>query len=136
MTWVAFLFAVELGVANLANAKLVEYVPGQTIYANPKTSLGQTVYVELEAGVVLAEILEIGGASQTYMSAVSLTSYAPWHADYWFWAKAHYRGLSVGLRHICQHPGLTPVRPEVGYLFGGGNVMFVRYETPRVGRER
>lgn len=114
MSWLAFLFAAEIGYASLGN---IEYTPGQA------------VYTELEVGIIVAELLEIGFASQCYMGPVFSLPYAPWHQDYWAWMQAYYRGFTAGWRHVCHHPVLSPARPDVGYMFGGGNVLFVRYET-------
>jgi len=120
MNWIAFLFALEIGMANQLNQ---QFTPGEAIY------------IQLETQMTLIEIFKTDFTSRAYMGPIRPEPYAPWHQDYEVQIYAKYRGFSTGWRHICRHPVIAEVLPDIEDLLGGGNVLFVRYETRRRGRD-
>lgn len=121
MSWLAFIFALQLGLIDggyLSDERAI-FVP-----MVPQT--------RLEAAVEAWGVLRVGGAIDTPMNwpRGDLT-FDPIRADYWFGVSATWRGLSAGWDHVCRHAmftGFSTFIPQTGY----GDRIYVRYER-RVG---
>ena len=128
MSWIAFLFAVEVGMAA-APAWLVTVPEPEYLDQVVQLAPALTAYTMLEVEAVILDLFRVGGAVATYsIRADGTLNYAPWTADYWVWAGLEHQGMSIGWRHICHHAIVSSARPQVGYLFGGGDVFYMRFE--------
>lgn len=101
MTWLALIFAFEMGMTPGNGWYLYEanelYEPGAVGYYT-------TLEAELEAGPVF-----VGGSLRTDMQPNSLTNYNPHWVTYDFNAGLRFDPFEVGYRHRCSHPIQTYV---------------------------
>jgi hypothetical protein len=127
MNVLALIFALEAGFHSY----------GELMYTAPDWDGGslqagyqiESPYVQLEAAGELFEILRVGGLAQIYFADTSSWMYAPYDARFVFFVQASFCGFTVGWSHLCIHPVQSGERPDVGFLFGGGNRLFLRYEA-------
>jgi len=99
MNWIAFLFALELGI--MPNGTLETFTPG------PATSqdLDGDFYVLFEAEATLFDFLFIGGDVRTEVkNRTTDKSFSPHSAYYGFRAGIRLEPIEVGFRHMCAHP--------------------------------
>ena len=100
MNWIAFLFALELGV--LPNGYIGNYINPPLM---PGFELNGQGYVDLEGGVELFNFLYIGGGVKTYVDKYNTgKDFMPANIEYDFQVAATFGVLSVGYRHYCFHP--------------------------------
>ncbi len=135
MTWLAFIFALEAGLQS--SSELLYTAPGWDGGSLQAGYQIESPYVQLEAAGELFEVLRVGGLAQIYFADTLSWQYAPYDARFVFFVQLSYAGFTLGWQHLCIHPLQSDERPDVGFLFGGGNRLFFRYEAEiPVGRGR
>ena len=97
----------------------------------------ESPYIQLGAEGILFDFLAMGGAAQIFMADTESWQYAPYDARFTFYFRGDLklsRGLllTVGWEHECYHPTLTLDRPDVGFLYGGGDTIYARV-TAKIG---
>lgn len=96
MTWLLFLFAMELGYTP--NVGVLQYEP-LGIYTNT------IFYTKLECEVILFKHIFIGGGVRTYVTpSDSYFNYSPNAVVYDFKVGLQFKGFEAGLKHRCFHP--------------------------------
>jgi hypothetical protein len=70
------------------------------------------IYTELEIGLEILGFAYVGGSVRTDTlssgkSSIGIPSFAPYHAEYWFFANVFYGPFEIGFRHLCVHPVVT-----------------------------
>lgn len=126
MTWLAFLFALEAGFQS--QSVLLYTAPDWDPASLQAGYQIDSPYIQLEASGELFGFLRLGGSSQVYFADTAGWQYAPFDARFRFFFQARFYGFTVGWEHECFHPQESPNRPDVGFLFGGGDRIYVRYE--------
>lgn len=99
MNWLVALFALEAG--------LVPQVSVWNVSADrPDISTDTGYYTQLDAELLVAELLFVGGAVTTYVWSRNDGDYTviPSRSNYDFRTGIRYRGVEVGWRHMCAHP--------------------------------
>jgi hypothetical protein len=124
MTWLVFIFALEAGFQS-QDVLLYERPTFEELTAGYAI---ESPYVALEAGAEFFGFLQIGGKALIYMADTTGWQYAPFDSRYTAWAKIRWRFLEIGAEHECFHPQLSESRPDVGFLYGGGNRFYLRLE--------
>jgi len=127
MTWLAFIFALEAGFQS--SDILMFTAPGFDAGSLAAGYAIDSPYVQLEAAGELFDFLRVGGSAQIYMSDTDDWTYAPYDARFLFFFRATLAGFTMGFEHLCIHPLDSPGRPDFGWLYGGGNRMYLRYEA-------
>lgn len=98
MTWLAILFVLEAGTVPTNN--WVFYDEGERDVVEQE--LGY--YTDLQADVVFAERVFVGGGVRTDMRPSSVDNWIPHWTAYDFRAGLRIGGLEAGFRHRCNHP--------------------------------
>ena len=128
MNWIALLFYLEIGL--LPGNSWIAYDNAEyTAWLQEAPSL----YTELDAEVVIADTVFIGGNVRTDVRPILIDSYMPYWMTYDFKAGVRWRAVELGFRHTCTHPiqvyagilGLAHPAYEGGYdemylMIGGG----------------
>ncbi len=127
MTWLAFIFALEAGFQSTSELMLTapDFEPG-SLQAGYQI---ESPYVQLEAAGELFGFLRIGCSIQIFFADTLGWQYAPYDARLPFFVEAKFYGFTVGWQHLCIHPLQSDERPDVGFLLGGGNRVYLRYEA-------
>lgn len=125
MSWLAFIFALELGIAP--NIDVLQYQPAALV-----TSEWEIGYTQLEAEIQLFDLLFAGGGVRTYIiPGSSGHSFSPNTTIYDFSTGFRRGPLEIGLRHRCFHP-TVPYLPVFGQkitgLEGSYDEIYVRLE--------
>lgn len=105
MTWLALVFALELGA--LPSGGFLMYDP--PAYQD-WTGSG---YTELSASVELAKTLYAGGGVRTTVLSDGSLNFWPEGAYYYFTAGVRWKGIEIFWRHYCIHP-VVPYLPLTG----------------------
>jgi hypothetical protein len=123
MTWLAFVFALEMGFLPAGSFHLYEPMV-QTV--EPAAEY----YADLGARAVLWDRLYVGGSVRTYFSDIRASyQFKPLSAAYLFEAGYSYGWLSTGWRHYCTHPVVALGGASFARLWEGGyEEVFVRVE--------
>jgi hypothetical protein len=124
MSWLAFIFVLEAGF-QFQDVLLYEQPTFDELTASYAI---ESAYVAPEAGVELFDFLQVGGKTLIYMADTEGWQYAPFDSRYNFWARARWKFLELGREHECYHPILTARRPDLGFLYGGGDRVYLRPE--------
>ncbi len=127
MSWLAFIFALEAGFQ--AQSELMFTAPGWDGGSIQAGYQIESPYVQVEAAVELFRFLQVGGSARVYFADTAGWEYAPFDARFPFFIKASLYGFTAGWEHLCIHPLQSPGRPDVGFLFGGGDRVYLRYEA-------
>ena len=126
MNWIALFFALELGIAP--NIGVLQYEPPAA--AVSEWEIG---YTQLEAEVLLFDLLFAGGGVRTYITPGSSgRTFAPNTTIYDFCAGMRRGPVEVGYRHRCFHPTLPylPLRDQhITGLEGSYDELYLRFET-------
>lgn len=115
MTWLAFIFALEMGVVPQNSfvmyqreAQVFEY---QDHYYYPisvsYTDTGPIFYTDLQAEVELFGFLFGGGGMRVQMVQDGAWNFDPQATFYEFRAGARWNGIEVFWHHCCRHPQMT-----------------------------
>ncbi|MBA7650936.1 hypothetical protein ES703_58751 [subsurface metagenome] len=101
MTWLAFVFALEIGFLPCG-----DFVMYNSDFLDEFYPVKYTAYTELEAEVLAWDILFIGGGIRTSIWQLQESGYGffPHKAVYNFHAGARQGLLEIGWRHFCIHP--------------------------------
>lgn len=135
MTWLVFIFALEAGFQS--TSELMFTAPGWDGGSLQAGYQLESPYVQLEAAGELFDFLRVGGSAQVYFADTVSWQYAPYDARFVFFIRASLAGFTIGFSHLCIHPLQADGRPEVGFLLGGGNRIYLRYEAEiAVGRRK
>lgn len=122
MTWLAFVFALELGL--LPNYGFVMYQP------DPEYVIDQhALYTDLEASVEAGGFY-LGGAMRCYFWAHRNDyGFSPFQMTYRFDAGWRNDRLNIGFRHYCMHPVVpwSSHMPEKNWE-GAYEELFIRLE--------
>lgn len=127
MTWLALLFAIELGVSPYG---------GWAFYDEPRGYVYEQVempalYTELEAEALLLDgHVSVDGAVRTWVTRMGRARYAPFWATYDFGISARFGPVEAGWRHQCTHPVqvyTALVGASVPALEGGYGEFYIRY---------
>lgn len=128
MTWLALLFAIELGVSPYGGWALYDEPHGYVYEQVEKLN----AYTELEAEAALLDgHVSVGGSLRTWVARMDPASYAPFWATYGFWVTASLGPVEAGWRHLCTHPVqvyTALVERSVPGVEGGYGEFYVRYE--------
>ncbi len=127
MTWLAFIFALEAGFQS--SSEFMFTAPGWDGGSLQAGYQIESPYVQLEAAGELFEVLRVGGLAQIYFADTLNWQYAPYDARFIFFFQASAYGFTARWEHLCIHPLQSPSRPDVGFLFGGGDRISLRYEA-------
>lgn len=88
------LYAIEIGLN-----------PGPVVYSNHTMTEETVYYVQLEAAVEFASLLEVGGEVKTHvLKSPTDHTFNPFLADYWFYTQLNLGPITAGYRHLCIHP--------------------------------
>ena len=135
MSWLAFIFAVELGVAYESLTVPPTFVDGHGFFvveSGGKYDLGWVLYTELSGGAILWDLLYVMGDVKTYeVPIIKDFAFAPFRADYGFKLYAQRRGLSAGYEHRCIHPIWSPNIDGSQQIHGGSDRFYFRAEVKR-----
>jgi hypothetical protein len=123
----AFIFALEAGFQS----------SNELLYTAPDWNEGSlsagyemdSPYIQLEAAGELLDFFRVGGAAQIFMADTDNWQYAPYDARFTFYFQAHLAGFTAGWEHLCIHPIEAYGRPLIGWLYGGGDKLYLRYEA-------
>ena len=96
MTWLAFAFALELGILPIND--WVIYDPPAVVFEQPE------FYQQLEARVILWEHLFAGGKVRIYDWVNEGGGFWPNQGAFTFETGLTFQGLELGFRHFCTHP--------------------------------
>jgi hypothetical protein len=123
MSWLAFVFALEMGWLPLGSFHLYEPMVGT---AEPATEF----YADLGARAVFWDRLYLGGSVRTnFADQRYMPDFKPLSALYLFEAGYKHDWLQVGWRHYCTHPVPALVGGSFARLWEGGyEEVFVRIE--------
>ena len=107
MNWLVLLYFLEIGYAPLySNLNTINYA------AYPEVSYNM-FYVNLNAEVVVKDILFVGGGVKTYLQTTNkINDNFPFEVDYIFNMGLRLDNIELGFRHFCLHP----VRPYESYF--------------------
>jgi len=131
MNWIALFFALELGIAP--NIGVLQYEPAAAV-----ESEWEIGYTQLEAEVLLFDLLFAGGGVRTYITPGNSWTLAPNTTVYDFRAGLRRGPVELGWRHRCFHPTLPylPLRDQqITGLEGSFDEIYLRL-SGRVGGER
>ncbi len=121
MAWLAFIFALEAG---FQQQQFEITPPGELLIAYEISS----PYTKLEAGIELFQFLNIGGSTAIHMAGTDNWKLAPFDSRFTFYSRIKWRYLTIGWEHLCIHPILSDDRPQIGFLSGGGDKIYLRLE--------
>lgn len=123
MTWLAFLFALEIGI--VPQEIHVQYWPG-VIEFQKSTAL----YGTLEAELIFFNYIFLGSAVETTMAMESGgTSYRPSGIAFDFEIGILFGPVKFAYRHMCQHPLLTDCDwTEETWRQGSSDRVYIRFE--------
>jgi len=128
MTWLALLFAAEIGIAPYgAWAFYAEPAQGYILQTQDRTE----AYTQLEAEVRLFDVLSWRSTVTTWVRHYTGASYAPVWATYDSDLGAEIGPVRIGWRHSCTHPiqpYVSMVGASVPELEGGFGQIYVRYQ--------
>lgn len=128
MTWLALLFAIELGVSPYGGWAFYDEPHGYVYQQVEKPQL----YTELEAeALLLGGHVSVGGAVRTWVTRMDGIEFAPFFATYDFGVSARLGPVEGGWRHSCSHPiqvYTALVGASVPGLEGGYGEFYIRYE--------
>lgn len=132
MTWLAFFFALEMGFQS--RSELLYNDPDWTSETVAAGYQIDSPYVLLQAEVIFFDFVAFGGWAQIYFADTESWMYAPYDGRFVFYFRGDVklsRGLLLvlGWGHECIHPSLSMNRPDLGFLFGGGNKIYARIEA-------
>ena len=97
MSWLVFIFALEIGWLPIDSLKM---------YEQPMSyQSGQSGYIQFESEIELFKHVFVGGSIRTYISK-NKNSYDFWPTrdGYMFYTGLRYDILEIGFRHYCTHP--------------------------------
>jgi hypothetical protein len=128
MNWLILVAALELGVAPVD--QMIMYGPPDDIF-----SASPIIYTQLEARVMMFDVLFVGGSVQTQTWWDGEGSFWPFRAAYLFEAGLRHKWLEIGFRHYCTHP-VMPLQPlwvdpptQETRWEGGYEQIYIRLET-------
>ena len=133
MTWLAFIFIFEAGFQS--HSELMYTTPDfTTLQAGYQI---ESPYVQLGAEGILFDFLAVGGLAQIFMADTEGWQYAPYDSRFTFYFHGDLKLswgllLTIGWEHECFHPTLTDGRPDMGFLYGGGDTIYARV-TAKIG---
>jgi hypothetical protein len=111
----------------------IGFMPTSVYYADMEQMVWayqeDVIYTELELGVEILGFAYIGGSVRTDTvsagkSSIGIPSFAPYHAEYWFFAALYYGQFEIGFRHLCVHPVVTETVDW--HLRGGRDELYFR----------
>jgi hypothetical protein len=85
------------------------------------------VYTYLEGGVEIWGTLYVGGSVRTDTQMIGLETYAPYHAEYWFFLNIDIGPVEIGYRHLCVHPVVT--EGFEWHMRGGKDEYYIRFSN-------
>jgi hypothetical protein len=127
MTWLTFVFILEAGFQSQS----------ELMYTEPNfdtLSAGYQIdspYVLLGIEGIFFDFLALGGSAQIFVADTNSWMYAPYDTRFQFYLRGDFRIaprvlLTMGWEHECFHPALSWERPDVGFLYGGGDKIYAR----------
>lgn len=126
MTWLAFIFALEAGFQS--QSEILFTAPEWDAASLSAGYQVDSPYVQLEAAGELFEFFRVGGAAKVFMADQNGWQYAPYDARFTFFFEGGFLGFTAGWEHLCIHPIESQGRPLAGWLYGGGDRIYLRYE--------
>ncbi len=125
MNWLAFFFALELGV--VPHAGVLMYEPDE------RSVIEGAFYTELEAEVLIFNTLFAGGGVRTYVTTSGDDyTFAPNATVYDFGAGLRFRDtIELGFRYRCFHPTfpyLPILMQELKGMEGSYNEIYIRIQ--------
>jgi len=121
MTWLAFLFALELGL--VPSEVHAAYWPGGTEY-----SRSAAMYGLLETEIAAWETLFIRSAVTTYMCKSSGIYFRPSGIDFDFSAGIYLGPVTIAYAHRCRHPLMTVYPVPGSWGQAGVDRVYIRIE--------
>jgi hypothetical protein len=124
MTWLAFLFALEVG-----------YMPvGDFVMHDPPgyVCLDESFYVHFDAEVVLFKYGFVGGSIKTFMwKTADSYQFCPERDLYEFKVGLRFDHVELGWRHYCTHPVMPYLNSWLGGAKweGGYEEVYLRLES-------
>ena len=89
MSWLLFIFALEMGI--------LPRIDDLTIIDS------QQFYIEFDSRIYINEIFFIGGMVKTFITPTDHYTFEPFSSLYLFETGFEFNKLQFGFRHICQH---------------------------------
>ena len=100
MTWLAFMFALELGYNPMGMTEA---------YQVNRVDMAGDFYAQMQGEIVAWDLVFIGGDVRTYAKKwLSSVSFFPNTVEYAVGVGVRYSIFELGFRHICIHP-VTPL---------------------------
>lgn len=132
MSWLALIFALEAGFYSenmlLYNEPTLDVLSASYRISSP--------YVELETELEFFRLVRLGGSATIYVADVAGWQYSPYDSRFAAWAKLKWEFLEIGFEHVCYHPVLAQDRIDLGFLYGGSDRMFIRFEGMMRGKPK
>ncbi len=132
MSWLALIFALEAGFWSQNELLYIEPTL-DTLDASYRIS---SPYVMLETELEFFRLVRFGGNATIYIADVAGWQYSPYDSRYAFWAKLKWNFIELGFEHVCYHPVLARDRIDLGFLYGGSDRMFIRFDGVMHGKPK
>ena len=124
MTWLT-----PILIIRLAFAPTTQELSVTNGYRDWSVMPDHRVSMDVTAGVKLFGVLSVEGQINTECVPPwenGSIYFAPYQSDYYFRVYAEYKGLSVGLEHLCRHPTISGT--HVTQWYGGHDEFWIQYE--------